>query len=98
MVEARELRQRAQLDPKRDGVAKGVGVVAGPPLPGIPGSFVDSQRLAELYLSALEQCWDIEILLGRHAELLVELGVVGELIVVTGPPGGQWAWGQAIGK
>jgi DNA-binding SARP family transcriptional activator len=47
---------------------------SGPPLPGIPGPFAESQRhrLTDLRLSALEECWDTEMLLGRHAELLDE--------------------------
>lgn len=75
MIEARELRQRAQLGPSATAWRRALELWRGPPLPGIPGPFAEGyrQRLTELYLSALETCWDTEILLGRHAELLVEL-------------------------
>ncbi len=77
VLEARELRRRAQLGPSATTWRKALELWRGPPLPGVPGPFAESQRqrLTDLHLSALEQCWDTEILLGRHAELLVELSV-----------------------
>jgi DNA-binding SARP family transcriptional activator len=75
MIEARELRRRAQLGPSVTAWRKALELWSGPPLRGIPGPFAERQRqrLTDLHLSALEECWDTEILLGRHAELLVEL-------------------------
>ncbi|MDQ3761706.1 MAG: AfsR/SARP family transcriptional regulator [Actinomycetota bacterium] len=75
LIEARELRRCAQLGPSATAWRKALKLWQGPPLPGIPGPFAESQRqrLTDLHLSAQEECWDTEILLGRHAELLVEL-------------------------
>jgi DNA-binding SARP family transcriptional activator len=75
MIEARDLRRRTRLGPSATAWRKAVDLWRGPPLPGIPGPFAENQRqrLTELHQSALEECWDTEILLGRHAELLVEL-------------------------
>lgn len=75
VVEARELRRRAQLGHSATAWRKALGLWRGPPLPAIPGPFAESQRqrLNDLRLSALEECWDTELLLGRHTELLVEL-------------------------
>lgn len=75
VTEAKELRQRALLDPSAAAWRKALELWRGPPLPRVPGPFAENQRqrLNELHLSALEQCWDTEILLGRHAELIVDL-------------------------
>jgi DNA-binding SARP family transcriptional activator len=75
VIEARELWRRNQLHPSVMAWRKALKLWWGPPLPGIPGPFAESQRqrLTDLHLSTLEECWDTEILLGRHAELLVEL-------------------------
>jgi DNA-binding SARP family transcriptional activator len=75
VTRARELRRRAQLGPSATAWRKALELWRGSPLPRIPGPFAERQRqrLTDLYLSALEECWDTEILLGRHAELLVEL-------------------------
>jgi DNA-binding SARP family transcriptional activator len=75
IIEARELRRRGQLGLSASAWRTALELWSGPPLPGLPGPFAESQRhrLTDLRLSALEECWDTEILLGRHAELLVEL-------------------------
>lgn len=75
VIEARDLRQRDQLGPSATAWRKALELWRGPPLPGIPGPFaeIQRQRLTDLHLSALEECWDTRILLGRHAELLAEL-------------------------
>lgn len=75
VIEARELRRRGQLGSSATAWRTALELWSGPPLPGVPGSFAENQRrrLTDLRLSALEECWDTEILLGRHAELLVEL-------------------------
>lgn len=75
VADARELRRRAQLDPSATAWRKALKLWRGPPLPGVPGPFAERQRqrLTDLRRSALEQYWDTEILLGRHAELLDEL-------------------------
>lgn len=75
VIKARELRRRTQLGSSATAWRKALELWRGPPLPGIPGPFADSQRqrLTDLHMSALEECWETEILLGRHAELFVEL-------------------------
>src|SRR5689334_10964604 len=53
----------------------------GPALDGVEGRFaeVESRRLEERRVAALEQCLDGELALGRHAELVAELtALVGE--------------------
>ncbi|MGH3783042.1 MAG: AfsR/SARP family transcriptional regulator [Pseudonocardiaceae bacterium] len=74
-IEARELRRHGQLESSATAWRKALGLWRGPPLPEIPGLFAENNRhrLIDLHLSALEECWDTEILLGRHTELLVEL-------------------------
>lgn len=75
VTEARELQRHGQVGPSATAWRKALELWRGPPLPGIPGPFADNQRqrLTELQLSALEECWDTEIVLGKHAELLAEL-------------------------
>jgi DNA-binding SARP family transcriptional activator len=75
VIEARELRRRGQLESSATVWQKALGLWRGPPLPEIPGLFAESnrQRMIDLQLSAWEEYWDTEILLGRHTELLVEL-------------------------
>jgi DNA-binding SARP family transcriptional activator len=75
VIEARSLRRHGQLRLSAAGWRKALGLWRGPPLLGIPGPFAERQRqrLTDLHLSALEECWDTEILVGQHAELLVEL-------------------------
>jgi DNA-binding SARP family transcriptional activator len=75
VIEARELRRRGQLEPSATAWRKALELWRGPTLPEIPGLFAESnrRRLIDLHLSALEEYWDTEILLGRHIELLVEL-------------------------
>ena len=75
MIEAREFRRRDQLIRSATAWRNALRLWRGPPLLGIPGPFAESQRqrLTDLRLSALEECWDTELLLGRHTEVLVEL-------------------------
>lgn len=75
IVEARQLRRRGLLGPSAAAWRKAVELWRDPPLPELPGPFADSQRqrLTDLRLSALEECWDTEVLLGRHSEVLVDL-------------------------
>nr|AHE14812.1 regulatory AfsR domain protein [uncultured bacterium] len=75
VIEARELRRHGQWSASATAWRKALELWQGPPLPGIPGPFAESQRhrLTEMHLSALEECWNTEITLGLHAELLVEL-------------------------
>lgn len=77
VISARELRRRGQLGSSAAAWRRALELWRGPPLPGITGPFAESQRqrLTDLHLSALEECWDTEVLVGRHAELLVELSV-----------------------
>lgn len=75
VLEARELRRRTQLGPSAAAWRNALKLWRGPALPGIPGPFAESQRqrLTDLHLTALEQCWSTEMDLGRHVELLAEL-------------------------
>ncbi|MGH7928813.1 MAG: AfsR/SARP family transcriptional regulator [Candidatus Binatia bacterium] len=75
VIEARKLRRRGDLEPCATALRKALELWRGPPLLMIPGPFAESQRqrLTDLHLTTLEECWDTEILLGRHAELVVEL-------------------------
>ena len=75
VMEARKLRRRGDLDSCATALRKALGLWRGPPLPRIPGPLAESQRqrLTDLHMTTLEECWDTEILLGRHAELVVEL-------------------------
>jgi len=47
----------------------------GEPLAGLPGPYAASQRdrLAEVYLAAVEYRLELDLTLGRHAELIAEL-------------------------
>jgi DNA-binding SARP family transcriptional activator len=75
VLEARELRRRDQLGLSAAAWRGALKLWRGPPLSGLPGPFAESQRqwLTDLHLTALEQCWDTEIRLGRQAELIAEL-------------------------
>lgn len=53
----------------------------GPALAGLPGRFFDTERdlLTEIRMSALEDCLDLELRLGRHVKLVPELtALIGE--------------------
>ncbi|MGH3670193.1 MAG: AfsR/SARP family transcriptional regulator [Pseudonocardiaceae bacterium] len=75
MIEARALRHRGELRLSAAAWRKALDLWRGPPLPKIPGPFAESQRqrMAELHLSAMEEYWETDIHLGRHAEVLLEL-------------------------
>lgn len=78
VIEARQLRRCGRLGPSAVAWREALRLWRGPPLPRLPGPFAERQRqrLTDLHLSVLEECWDTEILLGRHAELLVELSAI----------------------
>lgn len=75
VTEARQLRRYGKLRSSAVAWRQALQLWRGPALPRVPGPFAGGQRqrLADLHLSALEECWDAEILLGRHAEILVDL-------------------------
>jgi DNA-binding SARP family transcriptional activator/tetratricopeptide (TPR) repeat protein len=54
---------------------EGLALWQGPPLAGVPGRFADTQRtlLEEQWLTATEDSADIDLALGRHAEVIPAL-------------------------
>ena len=62
----------------------------GPALAGLPGRFFDTERdlLTEIRMSALEDCLDLELRLGRHVKLVPELtALIGEFPLRERPRG-----------
>lgn len=56
---------------------EGLALWRGAPLAGVTGPFAElhRQRLAELHLASLEDCWNVELALGRHRQIVSDLSM-----------------------
>ncbi|MCA2215060.1 AfsR/SARP family transcriptional regulator [Jidongwangia harbinensis] len=72
---------------------RGLGLWRGPSLAGLTGEIIESSaaRLDEQRLAATEQCLDLELRLGRHAQLVPEL-----MDLVAANPGRERLIGQLM--
>jgi DNA-binding SARP family transcriptional activator/tetratricopeptide (TPR) repeat protein len=81
LAQSRELRRSDDLTTARDRLATALARWHGVPLAGLAGSYFRTarERLLDQYLVAMEERLEIDLALGRHAEVLVELtGLVNE--------------------
>jgi len=72
---ARQAAQAQQPAEVAEKLREALGLWRGEPLDGVaaPGVDADRARLAELRLALLEDCFEAELALGKHAELVREL-------------------------
>lgn len=74
-AQARQLRRDGDPESSAERWRAALDLWRGEVLAGVPGPFAEAHRaaLAELWSTAIEECWDVELELGHHAQITAEL-------------------------